>query len=63
MRVTDSGKLKPCPIRLESTSIPLATEVTLRRKLVLLAQRMTLKFGAMIVAAVGVMIAVLRVPH
>ena len=42
---------------------PLVTEDTLRRELALLEQRLTIKFGAMIVAAVGVMIAVLRVPH
>jgi hypothetical protein len=28
-----------------------------------LEQRMTIKFGVMIAAAVGVMIAVMRVPH
>ena len=39
------------------------TEDTLRRELALLEQRLTVKFGAMIVAAVGVMIAVLRVSH
>ena len=48
---------------LEINLKPLVTEDTLRRELALLEQRLTIKFGAMIVAAVGVMIAVLRVPH
>ena len=48
---------------LEINLKPMVTEDLLRRELALLEQRMTIKFCAMIVAAVGVMIAVLRVPH
>ena len=47
----------------ESKLKTLVTEDTLRRELLLLEQRITIKFGAMIVAAVGIIIAVLRVPH
>ena len=48
---------------LEINLKPLVTEDLLRRELALLQQRMTIKFSAMIVAAVGVMVAVLRVSH
>ena len=48
---------------LEINLKPLVTEDLLRRELAWLEQRLTIKFGAMTLVAVGVMIAVLRVPH
>ena len=41
----------------------LVTEDALRRELLLLEQRITIKVGAMLIAAVGILIAVLRIPH
>ena len=41
----------------------LVTKDDLDQRLTALEQRMTIKFGALIAAAVGILIAVLRVPH
>ena len=41
----------------------LVTEDMLRRELLLLEQRITFKLGGIIAVAVGVLIAVMRLPH
>jgi hypothetical protein len=41
----------------------LVTKDDLDQRLAALEQRITIKFGALIAAAVGILIAVLRVPH
>ena len=41
----------------------LVTEDMLRRELLLLEQRITIKLGGIIAVAVGILIAVMRLPH